>query len=109
MDELEARARVDAVSRYYRARLGESAGQAKTASLRSFDDLQRAEREIAAALPSLRNTVKAPAGPPAVPAAAPQPQSDSGKVSEDQYAKMPAAERLDYCRQFAQSTEGPRR
>jgi hypothetical protein len=92
-------ARLDAVSRYYRAQLGENAGQAKAATLRTFGDLANAEREIAAALPSLRNTVKAPASPPAV-AATPQgaQPTEPGKVDEATYQRMSHAERLDYAR-----------
>jgi hypothetical protein len=40
----------------------------------------------------------------AVPAAAtPSPSPASGRVTEEQYAKMGPAARLDYCRQFDQS------
>jgi hypothetical protein len=39
-----------------------------------------------------------------------QPGGPPPKVSEEEWAKMPAAERLDYCRRFPQSTDGgPRR
>jgi hypothetical protein len=109
MSELDL-ARIDAVSRYFRARLGESGGQAKVATLRTFDDLRNAEQEIAAALPSLRNAVMAPASPR--PAAAPASETQAGdRVSEEQYARMTSAERLDYARRFPQPNNGggPRR
>jgi hypothetical protein len=108
-DELEAR--VDAVKRFVAATQGEAAADAKVATLRTVDDLRRAEQEVPAALPSLlRNTVKVPASPP-LAAAAPPPPPDQTCVSEEQYNRMSARERLDYARQFPQEqfTNGGRR
>ena len=90
-DEIEAR--LDAARRFTSATRGADAAAKVTAG-----NLAQVERAIAAELPTLR--AKAPASPPA-PAAvvAPQPQAD-GRVSEEQYARMSHAERLDYCRGF---------
>jgi hypothetical protein len=93
----DEQARIDAVKRFLAATQGEAAANAKVATLRTVGDLVRVEQEVSA----WRNTVKPSSASPPAPAAAaaPQPQAD-GRVSEEQYARMSHAERLDYCRGF---------
>jgi hypothetical protein len=103
-DDLQAR--VDAVKRFVTATQGEAAAKAKIDAMHSVGDLQRAEGELAAYRARLNTSPpRAQVTPP--PAAAPAPQTQ--RVSEEQWQQMPAAERLDYCRRFPQSTDGGRR
>jgi hypothetical protein len=98
----ELRARIDAVRRFTAATQGERVAKAEIDAMRTVGDLQRAEGELAAYRARLNTSPPrpAPANPP--PAATPAPQTQ--RVSEEQWQQMPAAERLDYCRQFSQPT-----
>jgi hypothetical protein len=103
MSELDAR--LDAAKRFVSATRGAAHAERVTT-----ENLAQVERAIAAELPTLR--IKAPAGSPPVAASTSQPAAPpaDGRVSEEQYAAMDAAERIAYARQFPQSNEGgPRR
>jgi hypothetical protein len=99
-DELEAR--IDAVRRFTVATQGEAVAKTRMEAMRTVGDLQRAEGELAAYRARL-NTAPARSAPPA---AAPAPQPQAARVTEEEYQRMPAAERLDYARRFPQSTDG---
>jgi hypothetical protein len=105
-DELQAR--MDAVRRFTVATQGEAVAKTKMEAMRTVGDLQRAENELAAYRARLNMAPPRPAPASAPPAAA--PAQTQARVSEEQWQQMPAAERLDYCRRFPQSTDGgPRR
>jgi len=84
-----ADARIDALGRFWKATLGEADGAAEMSRLLTAADVVRSEKKMA-------RFASQPEPPPADPAA-------SGKVTEEQWAKMSHAERFDYARSHDQS------
>jgi hypothetical protein len=89
-------ARIDAVARYFSATEGEAAGKARREKIHTSEDLHIAEQELTRSVAA--RTPKLP------PAQAPQhdTRSQHGRVTEEEFQKMSARERLDYARQFLQ-------
>lgn len=85
-------ARVDAVTTVFKATLGEAEGQVLASRMFTAQDVQIAEKLVAKLTQqgNFRGTGR-------------EPPSQPGRVSEEQYAKMSPAQRLDYTRQFDQS------
>jgi hypothetical protein len=85
--------RIDALSTFFKAYLGETEGRQLMARMFTAADVQIAERLVskitAQGGASFRGSGREP----------PEPQ---GKVSDDVFAKMTAGERLDYARRFDQ-------
>jgi hypothetical protein len=94
-----APARLNAIEQFYKATYGEADAKIKMQRLLTADDVRIAEKELA-------RTVN-PGGSTFTPAREPGP--DGGKVSEEQWSKMGAAERLDYARRFPQGANGAAR
>lgn len=87
-------ARVDALTTFFRAYLGDQAGNRRMARIFTAQDVQDAEMEVSKITSqggaSFRGNGREP----------PQP---GGRLSSEQIAKLTPAQRLDYSRQFDQS------
>ena len=91
-------ARIDALVTFYRAYLGTEAGNRRVSHLWTAEDVQDAEVEVGKIMSQggaqFRGNGRVP-------------PEQAGRVSNEQYARMNAAERLDYNRQFKQSEMPP--
>ena len=85
-------ARVDAVSTVFKAVLGEAEGKQLISRMVTASDVAIAEKLVARL--TQQGTFKGTGREPATP---------QGRVSEEQFAKMTPAQRLDYTRQFDQT------
>jgi hypothetical protein len=90
-----AAARVRAVSDFISAQAGDKAGPV-LATLTQASQIEAYERMMAQSR-AQRST------PSAAPSPQPQAQPGQGKVTDEQWAKMPPRERLDYARKFDQT------
>jgi hypothetical protein len=94
-----AKARLIAIEQFYKATYGAADARIKMARLLTADDVRIAELDMARAVN--------PGGTTFAPSREAPP--DAGRVSEEQYSRMSAGERLDYARNFPQPTNGARR
>ncbi|HUO89149.1 MAG TPA: hypothetical protein VMU08_08240, partial [Rhizomicrobium sp.] len=86
-------ARIDALARFFTSYLGEGEGKGVMARIFTASDVQNLEKLVQ----------KVTSGSAAFTAGGREPPPASGRVSNEQFAKMSAAERLDYARKFDQS------
>lgn len=87
-------ARIDALDTFFKSYLGEAEGKTLMSRMFTAGDVAVAEKLVAKISnqggAQFRQTGR-------------EPPTQQGKVSEEQFAKMSAAERLDYSRRFDQS------
>jgi hypothetical protein len=86
--------RIDALTTFFRAYLGTDAGNRRMARIFTAQDVQDAEMEVS----------KITSGGVSFRGNGREPPQREGVVSNEQYSRMNARERLDYNRQFDQST-----
>jgi hypothetical protein len=87
-------ARIDALTTFFRAYLGEAAGTRRMQRIFNAQDVQDAEMEVSKITSH---------GAAAFRANGREPPQPAGLVSNEQYGRMNARERLDYNRQFDQT------
>jgi hypothetical protein len=88
-------ARIDALTTFFRAYLGEAAGNRRMQRIWNAQDVQDAEMEV--------SKITSQGGAP-FRGNGREPPQPAGLVSDEQYKRMSAAERLDYNRRFRQDT-----
>jgi hypothetical protein len=88
-------ARIDALTTFFRAYLGEAAGNRRMQRIWNAQDVQDAETEV--------SKITSQGGAP-FRGNGREPPQPAGLVSDEQYKRMSAAERLDYNRRFKQDT-----
>jgi hypothetical protein len=87
--------RVDALTTFFRAYLGEAAGNRRMARIFTAQDVQDAEMEV--------SKITAQGGAP-YRGNGREPPQPAGRLSDDQIKRLTPAQRLDYSRQWDQST-----
>ena len=87
--------RIDALTTFFRAYLGEAAGNRRMARIFTAQDVQDAEMEV--------SKITSQGGAP-YRGNGREPPTQAGRMSEEQIRKMTPAQRLDYSRQWDQSS-----